>query len=69
MTTGRGVVEVAEATRTGELVRRSTFMADRVLALFEHSANELRMEREPRDEPHRCVSSSVTDRAGEPIAE
>jgi hypothetical protein len=69
MTTGRGVVEVAEATRTGELVRRSTFMAGRVLALVEHSANELRTEREPRDETHRCVSSSVSDRAGEPIAE
>ena len=67
--TGRGVVEVAEATRTGELVRRSTFMAGGVLALVEHSANELRTEREPRDEKHRCVSSSASDRAGEPIAE
>src|SRR4029077_5994562 len=40
ITTGRGVVEVVEVTRTGEPVRRARFMASRVLALVEHPANE-----------------------------
>jgi hypothetical protein len=35
-TTVRGVVEVAEVTRSGEPVRRARFMASRVLALVEH---------------------------------
>ena len=39
-TTGRGIVEVAEVTRTGEPVRRARFMASRVLALVEHPAKE-----------------------------
>lgn len=39
-TTGRGIVEVAEVTRTGEPVRRARFMASRVLALVEHPAEE-----------------------------
>jgi hypothetical protein len=40
VTTARGVVEVAEVTRTGEPVRRARFMASRVLALVEHPAAE-----------------------------
>ena len=40
-TTGRGIVEVAEVTRTGEPVRRARFMASRVLALVEHPAKEV----------------------------
>ena len=40
ITTGRGVVEVAEVTRTGEPVRRARFMASRILALVEHPASE-----------------------------
>jgi hypothetical protein len=40
ITTGRGIVEVAEVTRTGEPVRRARFMANRVLALVEHPASE-----------------------------
>jgi hypothetical protein len=39
-TTARGVVEVAEVTRSGEPVRRARFMASRVLALVEHPASE-----------------------------
>ena len=39
-TTGRGIVEVREVTRTGEPVRRARFMASRVLALVEHSASD-----------------------------
>jgi hypothetical protein len=40
VTNARGVVEVAEVTRTGEPVRRARFMASRVLALVEHPAAE-----------------------------
>ena len=40
VTTGRGVVEVVEVTRTGEPVRTARFMASRVVALVEHPASE-----------------------------
>jgi hypothetical protein len=33
---GRGVVEVAEVTRSGRAVRTARFMSSRVLALVEH---------------------------------
>lgn len=33
---GRGVVEVAEVTRSGTVVRTARFMASRILALVEH---------------------------------
>ena len=46
ITTGRGVIEVTEVTRTGEPVRRARFMASRVLALVEHPASEIRDKRE-----------------------
>jgi hypothetical protein len=50
ITTGRGVVEVAEVKRTGEPVRRARFMASRVIALVEHPAKEDRGEPEPSGE-------------------
>lgn len=40
---GRGVVEVAEVTRGGTVVRTARFMSSRVLALVEHPV--------PRGEP------------------
>ena len=40
ITTGRGIVEVVEVTRTGEPVRTARFMASRVVALVEHPAGE-----------------------------
>jgi hypothetical protein len=40
VTTGRGIIEVVEVTRTGEPVRTARFMASRVLALVEHPATE-----------------------------
>jgi hypothetical protein len=46
ITTGRGIVEVVEVTRTGEPVRRARFMASRVLALVEHPASENRVKRD-----------------------
>jgi hypothetical protein len=38
ITSGRGVVEVSEVTRTGTPVRSARFMASRVIALVEHPA-------------------------------
>lgn len=38
VSTSRGVVEVAEVTRTGQTVRTGRFMAARVIALVEHPA-------------------------------
>jgi hypothetical protein len=40
VTTGRGVVEVSEVTRSGRPVRSGRFMASRVVALVEHPAVE-----------------------------
>ncbi|MGH8939778.1 MAG: hypothetical protein ACRDV2_10570 [Actinomycetes bacterium] len=36
VTVGRGVVEVAEVTRGGTVVRTARFMSSRILALVEH---------------------------------
>ena len=36
----RGVVEVAELTRTGVVVRSGRFMASRVVAIVEHPAED-----------------------------
>jgi hypothetical protein len=40
ISTGRGVVEVSEVTRTGRPIRTGRFMASRVVALVEHPAGE-----------------------------
>jgi hypothetical protein len=40
ITTGRGIVEVVEVTRTGQPVLTARFMASRVVALVEHPASE-----------------------------
>jgi hypothetical protein len=37
--TGRGIVEVTEVTRTGQPVRTARFMASRVVAVVEHPAS------------------------------
>ncbi|MCI0687743.1 MAG: hypothetical protein L0Y54_10970 [Sporichthyaceae bacterium] len=41
ISTGRGIVEVTEVTRTGTPVRTARFMASRVLALVEHPAHDV----------------------------
>ena len=41
----RGVVEVAEVTRTGVVVRAGRFMSSRVVAIVEHPAED---EKQPR---------------------
>ena len=40
VSTGRGIVEVSEVTRTGTAVRTARFMASRVVALVEHPAQD-----------------------------
>lgn len=40
ISTGRGVVEVSEVTRTGRPVRTGRFMSSRVVALVEHPAED-----------------------------
>jgi hypothetical protein len=40
VTTARGIVEVAELTRTGQPVRVGRFMATRVIAIVEHPASD-----------------------------
>lgn len=40
VTTSRGVVEVSEVTRTGQVVRTGRFMSARVVALVEHPAED-----------------------------
>ncbi len=42
VTNARGVVEVAEVTRSGQPVRTGRFMTTRVVALVEHPAEEER---------------------------
>ncbi len=39
-TTARGIVEVAELTRTGQVVRTARFMQSRVVAVVEHPADD-----------------------------
>jgi hypothetical protein len=38
--TARGIVEVTEVTRTGQVVRTARFMASRVIALVEHPSTD-----------------------------
>jgi hypothetical protein len=40
VSTSRGTVEVAEVTRTGNVVRSGRFMQTRVVAIVEHPATE-----------------------------
>ena len=55
-TTGRGVVEVAEITRTGQVIRTARFMQARVIAVVEHPVDDPALDgdspgRAPRREP------------------
>ena len=40
VSTGRGVVEVTEVTRSGTPIRTARFMSTRVIALVEHPASD-----------------------------
>jgi hypothetical protein len=48
VTTGRGIVEVSEVTRSGQIVRTGRFMTSRVIALVEHPAEEPQPRRRSR---------------------
>ncbi|HLY84316.1 MAG TPA: hypothetical protein VKQ71_15120 [Acidimicrobiales bacterium] len=56
VSSGRGMVEVAEVTRTGQPVRTGRFMSNRVVAIVEHPADGReddaeRPTRQPRQRP------------------
>jgi hypothetical protein len=51
VTTARGVVEVNEVTRTGQVVRTARFMANRVVALVEHPGEISSEETSARKKP------------------
>jgi hypothetical protein len=57
VTSARGIIEVAEVTRSGEPVRRARFMASRVLALVEHPAGESGRQHPRTAEPGRTAGS------------
>lgn len=63
ITIGRGVVEVAEVTRGGTVVRTARFMSSRVLALVEHPVAR----REPGDAEARAETrphAGTAEKAG-----
>jgi hypothetical protein len=51
VSTARGVVEVAELTRSGQPVRSARFMTGRVVAIVEHPAEVGAPPRAPRPPP------------------
>jgi hypothetical protein len=51
ITSGRGVVEVAEVTRTGQAVRTARFMSSRVVAIVEHPAMDGARRASPPPDP------------------
>jgi hypothetical protein len=53
VSTGRGIVEVAEVTRTGQIVRTAQFMQSRVVAVVEHPADDGVLEGENAASPRR----------------
>jgi len=55
VSTSRGTVEVAEVTRTGNVVRSGRFMQTRVVAIVEHPATEDE-DTKPRARKRRRVS-------------
>jgi hypothetical protein len=59
VSTSRGMVEVAELTRTGKVVRTGRFMATRVIALVEHPSGDTAAEAEVR--PPRPRRSRTVD--------
>jgi hypothetical protein len=67
VSTGRGVVEVTEVTRTGTPVRTARFMASRVVALVEQPAPRLLPDdRQAGDRRARRGGASPPDRDGDP---
>lgn len=59
VSTGRGLIEVVEVTRSGTPVRTGRFMANRVIALVEHPAAEV---------PHPGSASAGASRHVRPVS-
>ena len=55
VSTSRGVVEVNEVTRTGQIVRTGRFMSARVVALVEHPAED---QQAPSRKPRKTTNQS-----------
>jgi hypothetical protein len=55
VSTGRGVVEVSEVTRSGTAVRTARFMSARVVALVEHPAEADADAARPRRRGRRAI--------------
>jgi len=55
VSTGRGLVEVTETTRTGQPVRTGRFMSSRVIALVEHPAEPERRSRRRLDTDQQSI--------------
>jgi hypothetical protein len=67
VSTGRGIVEVTEVTRTGTPVRTARFMASRVVALVEQPAPRLLPDdRDAADRRARRSGSGPPNRDGDP---
>jgi hypothetical protein len=60
-TTGRGIVEVAEVTRTGQVVRTAQFMQSRVVAVVEHPADDGLREGDEPVTPRRQLGAPPDD--------
>jgi hypothetical protein len=48
VSSGRGIVEVTEVTRTGTAVRTARFMSSRVVARVEHPADTPALDADPK---------------------
>lgn len=59
VSTGRGLVEVTEVTRSGTPVRTARFMASRVVALVEHPAPRALSEERGTGPPGRAGITAV----------
>jgi hypothetical protein len=58
-TTGRGIVEVAEVTRTGQVIRTARFMQTRVIAVVEHPVDDPSLDAEPVPRPARAADPGL----------
>ena len=65
-TTGRGVVEVAEVTRPGQVIRTARFMQARVIAVVEHPVDDPLLDAERAGRAPRPESGLALDFELEP---
>ena len=58
-TTGRGIVEVAEITRTGQVIRTARFMQTRVIAVVEHPVDDPSLDGDTTPRPSRSADPGL----------